>query len=482
MKQIVRFLTLLPFLLSIAASTTYAQIGVGTPAPNTKAALDIQASDKGLLIPRLTAAQRTAIASPPQGLMVYQTDGTASGGPQTGFWYYAGSGGWVLIDPTPSGSTFTLPYSGFTASATPTFNISNIGTGTAVRGATSAGTGVSGEANGGTGVLGRTADGYGVHGIASSSGTGVYGESNVPSSNGNAAVVGYNRNNTGIGVRGTTSGTIGVFGNALGSGTGVSGLANTGSGVAGASTSGAGVRGSSDSNVGVLGLTITDTAGVEGSNAKTNGIGVLGTTTSGAGVRGEAVSNGGIGVFGVASGGNGAAAVAGSGQNSAIGVRGSNNGSGYAAYFSQFSTTNSRPAVEIEQRGTGPALRLETGSLPAEINSSATGAANLVPIAYGRVAADGTVLGGTNNFSVNVPFSGTGYYEIILTGGGAGLNLTNATCVATALSATSATVGVVLVTAKGYTNGRVEVGTYRLISTGGYNQPEREFSFIVYRP
>ncbi|MFD2720734.1 beta strand repeat-containing protein [Hymenobacter monticola] len=82
-------------------------VGIGTPTPNSKAALEISATDKGLLVPRLTAAQRTAIASPPQGLMVYQTDGTASGGTQTGFWYYAGNpAAWVYLNPSagPSGA------------------------------------------------------------------------------------------------------------------------------------------------------------------------------------------------------------------------------------------------------------------------------------------------------------------------------------------------------------------------------------------
>jgi hypothetical protein len=99
MKNVFALLLLLAALLLARASR--AQIGVGTISPNAKAALDIQspANNTGVLIPRLTAAQRTGIASPPQGLMVYQTDGTTSGGFQTGFWYYGGSGGWVFLSP-----------------------------------------------------------------------------------------------------------------------------------------------------------------------------------------------------------------------------------------------------------------------------------------------------------------------------------------------------------------------------------------------
>ena len=47
-----------------------------------------------------------------------------------------------------------------------------------------------------------------------------------------------------------------------------------------------------------------------------------------------------------------------------------------------------------------------------KMNTPSTGAANLLPLAYGRVGSDGTVLSGTGNFSVN--FISTGDYEITL--------------------------------------------------------------------
>lgn len=58
-----------PFLLS-------AQVGInptGTP-PDSSAMLDVAATDKGLLMPRLTTAQRDAIANPATGLVIYNTD------------------------------------------------------------------------------------------------------------------------------------------------------------------------------------------------------------------------------------------------------------------------------------------------------------------------------------------------------------------------------------------------------------------------
>ncbi|MBC7447845.1 MAG: hypothetical protein H7330_07275 [Hymenobacteraceae bacterium] len=42
-----------------------AQTGIGTATPNPNAALDISASDKGLLIPRMDSAQRAGIVAPP---------------------------------------------------------------------------------------------------------------------------------------------------------------------------------------------------------------------------------------------------------------------------------------------------------------------------------------------------------------------------------------------------------------------------------
>jgi hypothetical protein len=52
-----------------------AQTGIGTITPNSSAKLEIAATDKGLLIPRMTATQRGNIVSPANGLLVFQTDG-----------------------------------------------------------------------------------------------------------------------------------------------------------------------------------------------------------------------------------------------------------------------------------------------------------------------------------------------------------------------------------------------------------------------
>jgi hypothetical protein len=68
---------------------SYAQTGVAINTtgadPDNSAMLDVSSTTKGILIPRMTQAQRTAIASPATGLLVFQTDGSA------GFYYYYGT-------------------------------------------------------------------------------------------------------------------------------------------------------------------------------------------------------------------------------------------------------------------------------------------------------------------------------------------------------------------------------------------------------
>ncbi|MGB3076473.1 MAG: hypothetical protein WBB36_14185, partial [Chitinophagales bacterium] len=59
--------------------------GIGTNTPNASSLLDITSTTKGVLIPRMTKAQRDAIAAPVEGLMIYQTNSTQ------GFYFYDGN-------------------------------------------------------------------------------------------------------------------------------------------------------------------------------------------------------------------------------------------------------------------------------------------------------------------------------------------------------------------------------------------------------
>lgn len=50
------------------------RVGIGTASPNASAILDLSSTTQGVLIPRMTASQRAAIANPVAGLVVYQTN------------------------------------------------------------------------------------------------------------------------------------------------------------------------------------------------------------------------------------------------------------------------------------------------------------------------------------------------------------------------------------------------------------------------
>lgn len=75
------------FLLS---ANIYSQVGIGTLTPNASAMLDVESTTKGLLTPRMTSAERTAISNPANGLLVYDTTENA-------FYFYK-SATWTKLD------------------------------------------------------------------------------------------------------------------------------------------------------------------------------------------------------------------------------------------------------------------------------------------------------------------------------------------------------------------------------------------------
>lgn len=68
--------TIIYFFLLLSWCSVTAQVGINTDGstPDASALLDLKSSDKGLLLPRLTSAQRDAITSPAEGLTVFCTD------------------------------------------------------------------------------------------------------------------------------------------------------------------------------------------------------------------------------------------------------------------------------------------------------------------------------------------------------------------------------------------------------------------------
>ena len=73
------------------ASTAYAQVGVGVAAENIhpSAELEVKSTTKGFLPPRMTFAERDAIATPATGLLIYQTDAVANN--PTGLYFFDGT-------------------------------------------------------------------------------------------------------------------------------------------------------------------------------------------------------------------------------------------------------------------------------------------------------------------------------------------------------------------------------------------------------
>ena len=78
-------------LFMVADIGSHAQVGINASgiAPAVSAMLDLNSTTKGLLIPRMTDAQRIAIIAPANGLMVYQTNVNGPLSPE-GYWYYDG--------------------------------------------------------------------------------------------------------------------------------------------------------------------------------------------------------------------------------------------------------------------------------------------------------------------------------------------------------------------------------------------------------
>src|SRR5688572_20582907 len=80
----------------------------------TSAMLDVKSTTKGFMMPRVTSAQRTAIASPALGLLVFDTETKT-------IWAYDGASWKNLSTNGGGGGGFTLPFSQTVNTATSAF-------------------------------------------------------------------------------------------------------------------------------------------------------------------------------------------------------------------------------------------------------------------------------------------------------------------------------------------------------------------------
>jgi hypothetical protein len=111
------FKTILILLAIVATCTLSAQVAITDDGgeAHSSAMLEVKSTDKGFLPPRMTEAQRDAIANPAAGLIIYQTD------VNPGLYQYYGTT-WAPVSETADGSETAV-----TAGA----NVTVTGTGTA---------------------------------------------------------------------------------------------------------------------------------------------------------------------------------------------------------------------------------------------------------------------------------------------------------------------------------------------------------------
>lgn len=95
MKKIIfSLMTVLLILTKLTAQSVSINNDGSTPHPS--AILDVQSNAKGMLIPRMTSAERNAIAAPAEGLLVFDNETTS-------FWFYKAAGWTELV--TGGGAT-----------------------------------------------------------------------------------------------------------------------------------------------------------------------------------------------------------------------------------------------------------------------------------------------------------------------------------------------------------------------------------------
>jgi hypothetical protein len=303
---------LFAFNFIVAFANAQGSIGIGTSSPSASAMLDITSTSKGLLIPRVTSLQRSAITTPAVGLLVFDSDTKT-------VWAYDGAT-WKNL--YTSGG-LVLPFSQTVNTGISAFQVTNQGIGAALEGSSSAefGTGLTAKATGPGGwglyALSTGAGAKSINALADN-GTAIHGENNNPA-NTNTLMSLINK---GVGKTSTfqlvspasTAYNVQIAGNNLGEQlkifqTNVANAApaisvvnsGTGDAMSATSTTGPAVVGTSTSSYGIRGVTSTSNsslAAVSGVNNGTQGSGVMGVASfaAGFGVKGE--SNAGTGVYG----------------------------------------------------------------------------------------------------------------------------------------------------------------------------------------
>ncbi|MGE3800965.1 MAG: beta strand repeat-containing protein [Candidatus Kapaibacterium sp.] len=348
--------------ISIATAVTQAQpvsdpqgdVGIGTIAPHPSAKLDVVSTTGGFLLPRMTEAQRDAIASPANALLIFNTtvnefqwfDATLPG--WTGFGA-AGGPFWRL-----DGNNTSSEWNGAVGMRLGTRNANDLSI------VTEQAQNIDFWTNNAQVAILTSGGDLGLNELAPSARLDVVGD------NANPAIEATNN-----GVVGVISTVDGGSGLALGSYPAVYGDGNGETGVAGTSNNGVGVFGASSLNHGVNGLSLgAGVAGVHGRNDVAGGFGVQGIS------------------FGPAT------AVYGSSST------------GMSGRFENTNAANTSPVVRVDNNGLGQGMIINDGSPNdgLEINSFGT-AGHGIDLNGGEIDGDdrGNALGdGTANQQLTV--------------------------------------------------------------------------------
>lgn len=109
-------------------------------------------------------------------------------------------------------------------------------------------------------------------------------------------------------------------------------------------------------------------------------------------------------------------------------------------------------------------------NLTGKITGPATGAANLLPVAFGNIRNDGTILSGTGNFSITHPSNG--FYRVTLSGDT--YSMDTHVAIATVILSSGLTIHTFSDAGTGFLN-VVIINPGTLVGTNSY------FSFVIYK-
>ena len=428
---------------------SYGRVGVGTTTPNASALLDLTSTVRGLLVPRMTATQRTSIGSPATGLLVYQTDGSA------GFYTYGGAA-WSGPLSTATGSVTSVALSGGSTGLTSTGGPIT-GSGTLILGGTLAiangGTGAGSQQSALNALAGGTTSGQFLRGNGSNIGLSAIQVSDVPTLNqnttGSAAALSSDANNNtkagGLALNGNAGtsnvafGYLALYSNATGGNSNAgfgykslmqnsTGTSNAGLGfqallqnTTGAGNTGVGSNALTSNTTGANNIALGAAAGSSlttgnynidightGSAAETNTL-RIGTTASGsgaamtgqnstfiAGIRGATLGGSSPQTVVIDSNGQLASVSSGAGTGSVTGVTGTTN-------RITIGGTAAAPSVDISSAYVGQNTITTTGTINTGTWSGAFGAvsgANLTSLTAGNLAGTipSAVLGSSTHY------------------------------------------------------------------------------------